>query len=263
MSDFSHYLVDMLTLLRTAALLAILSLVPAASNSSAVNEPQVRHAVIRTDVVRALPQKAAPDPLAEFGLNAAEGHQHASDLAPGQSAVDFEAWALRTPANLKALGSFRDYLAAQGLDAVVPMWQLVRTSSSWRECGAQPFEVPPTDKWGRIVKTLKFVRDDVIPSVGEVETLSAYRNGDLNACSDGAPKSAHREFFAMDVTPVNKQLERGAMIRSVCKAHARDGQTYDVGLGFYSGRRFHVDSSGFRKWGSDGTGATSPCVSYT
>jgi len=104
------------------------------------------------------------------------------------------------------------------------MWQLIRTSSSWSECGAQPFEVPPADKWGRIVKTLKFVRDEVIPSVGEVETLSAYRNGELNACSNGAPKSAHREFFALDVTPVNQQLERSTMIRSVCRLMRATGR---------------------------------------
>jgi len=52
------------------------------------------------------------------------------------------------------------------------------------------------------------------------------------------------------------------MIRSVCAAHARDGARYDAGLGFYTGRRFHVDSSGFRKWGPNGRGATSPCVHY-
>ncbi len=253
----------MLTFIRAAALAAIQSIVPAASVGSAAKELEVRHAVTRTDTAPVAPQKAAPAPFAEFGLDAAHDHQHASGLAPGQTAQDFEAWARRTPANVQALGGFRDYLAAQGLETVVPMWQLVRTSSSWRECGAQPFEVPPTDKWGRIVKTLKFVRDDVIPNVGKVETLSAYRNGELNACSDGAPKSAHREFFALDLTPVNKQLERSAMIRSVCEAHARDGQAYSVGLGFYAGRRFHVDSSGFRKWGTDGKGATSPCIAYT
>lgn len=252
----------MLTLIRAAALSATLSIVPAASGGSAANELPVRHAVVRTEIARVVPQKPAPAPFAEFGLDAAHDHQHASGLAPGQTAQDFEAWARRTPANVKALGAFRDYLAAHGLETVVPMWQLVRTSSSWRECGAQPFEVPPTDKWVRIEKTLKFVRDDIIPNVGKVETLSAYRNGELNACSDGAPRSAHREFFALDLTPVNKQLERSTMIRSVCKAHARDGRAYNVGLGFYSGRRFHVDSSGFRKWGADGTGATSPCVSY-
>ena len=237
-------------------------LVPAASLSSAPAQVEVQHAVVRTHIPAHAMQKPAPSPLVQFGLDAAHDHEHASGLAPGQTAEDFQAWVRRSPANLQELGAFRDYLAAQGLESVVPMWQLIRTSSSWRECSAQPFEVPPPDKWERIVKTLKFVREDVIPSVGEVETLSAYRNGELNACSNGAPKSAHREFFAVDLTPVNKALDRTAMISSVCKAHARDGQAYNVGLGFYTGRRFHVDSSGFRKWGANGKGATSPCVNY-
>ena len=253
----------MITLIRVTAIAAIFSIVPAASSSSASNQVELRHTVVQTDTDPVPPKKkAAPAPFAEFGIDAAHDHEHASGLAPGQTAQDFEAWARRTPTDVKALGAFRGYLAAQGLNTVVPIWQLVRTSSSWSECGAQPFEVPPPDKWGRIVKTLKFVRDEVIPSVGKVETLSAYRNGELNACSNGAPKSAHREFFALDVTPVNRNLERSTMIRSVCQAHARDGQNYDVGLGFYTGRRFHVDSSGFRKWGPDGKGATSPCENY-
>ena len=252
----------MLHFLRVTALAAMLLLVPAASLSSAPSAALVRHAVVETDTVAVASRKTAPAPFAEFGLDAAHDHEHASGLAPGQTAQDFETWARRSAANIRELGAFRNYLAAQGLESVVPMWQLIRTSSSWRECGAQPFEVPPPDKWSRIVKTLKFVRDDVIPSVGEVETLSAYRNGELNACSNGAPKSAHREFFALDLTPVNKALDRTAMISSVCKAHARDGQEYNVGLGFYTGRRFHVDSSGFRKWGANGKGATSPCVNY-
>src|SRR5919106_1180274 len=209
----SAYLFEMLTFIRAAAIAATLSLVPAASLSSAPSQVELRHAVVRTDIAQVGAMKAASAPLAEFGLDAAHDHEHASGLAPGQTAQDFEAWARRTPANVTALGAFRNYLAAQGLETVVPMWQLVRTSSSWRECGAQPFEVPPPDKWGRIVETLKFVRDDVIPSVGKVETLSAYRNGELNACSNGAPKSAHREFFALDLTPVNKALERDTMIR--------------------------------------------------
>lgn len=245
----------MLTFIRSTALAATLSLVPAASlNSTPVD---VRPAAVMSAAAR--PAMQQPTPLAEFGLDT---HQHGSGLAPGQTPGDFQAWVRRSPANLQRLAAFRDYLAAQGLESVVPMWQLVRTSSSWRQCGAEPFEVPPADKWARIVKTLKFVRDDIIPHVGPVETLSAYRNEQLNACSDGAPKSAHREFFALDLTPVSQVVDRSAMIRSVCDAHARDGSDYDIGLGFYSGRRFHVDSSGFRKWGPNGKGATSPCLGY-
>ena len=67
-------------------------------------------------------------------------------------------------------------------------------------------------------------------------------------------------FFALDLTPVNASVDRSAMIRDICAAHARHGRDYETGLGFYSGRRFHVDSSGFRKWGPDGRGASSPCA---
>jgi hypothetical protein len=252
----------MLTFIRCAVVAATLSLVPAASLNSAQAQAEVRPAAVVTGAAPLGPAKAAPAPLSEFGLEAAHEHEHGSGLAPGQTAQDFQAWVGRSPANRQELGAFRDYLAAQGLESVVPMWQLVRTSSSWRECGAEPFEVPPADKWGRIVKTLRFVRDEVVPAVGAVETLSAYRNEELNACSDGAPRSAHREFFALDLTPVNAAVERADMIRSVCAAHAHDGRAYDAGLGFYTGRRFHVDSSGFRKWGPNGKGATSPCVTY-
>ncbi|MDP9422645.1 MAG: D-Ala-D-Ala carboxypeptidase family metallohydrolase [Pseudomonadota bacterium] len=252
----------MLTFLRSAALAATLSLVPAASLNSAPSQAEVRPAAVVTATASPAAQKPAPAPLAEFGLDAAHDHEHDSGLAPGQTAEDFQAWVRRSPANFEKLGAFHDYLAAQHLESVVPMWQLVRTSSSWRQCGAEPFEVPPADKWGRIVKTLRFVRDEVVPAVGAVETLSAYRNAELNACSDGAPKSAHREFFALDLTPVDAAVERAEMIRDICAAHARDGQAYDAGLGFYTGRRFHVDSSGFRKWGPNGKGATSPCAGY-
>ena len=185
-----------------------------------------------------------------------------ANMAPGQAKADYYAWLARSPANRAAVVEFRTRLAAEKVDAVVPVWQLIRTSSSWRQCAAQPFEVAPSDKWDNIVSTLKFVRDRVVPAVGEVEALSAYRNEVLNACSAGAPKSAHRMFFALDLTPVSADVSRDTMIRGICTAHARDGRAYNAGLGFYSGRRFHVDSSGFRKWGADGRGASSPCVTY-
>ena len=84
------YLSEMLHFIRAAALAATLSLVPAASLSSAP-QAEVRHAVVRTDTASVAPQKPAPAPLAEFGLDAAHDHEHASGLAPGQTAEDFEA----------------------------------------------------------------------------------------------------------------------------------------------------------------------------
>ena len=180
--------------------------------------------------------------------------------APGQSLADYHAWLARAPENRAAVRAFRSYLAGQGVAEIIPVWQLIRTSSSWRECDAERFEVAPSDKWDNMVETLKFVRDEVRPAVGEVEALSVYRNETLNRCSNGAPASAHRMFFALDLTPVSKDVSRAGMISRVCAAHNRSGRTYNAGLGFYSGLRFHVDSHGFRKWGADGRGASSPCV---
>lgn len=203
---------------------------------------------------------AAPAPVA-----AADSHAHSHEsarpsLAPGQSKADYFAWLARSPEHRAAVQAFRDHLAARQLEDVVPVWQLIRTSSSWRECGADRFEVAPADKWDNIVTTLAFVRDEVRPAVGEVEALSVYRNESLNRCSNGAPQSAHRLFFALDLTPVSARVTRAGMIRDICAAHGRNGRAYETGLGFYSGLRFHVDSSGFRRWGPNGKGATSPCV---
>jgi hypothetical protein len=245
-------------IIQIAAAAATLALVPVASHGFNARQP-----IAPAAAAAATEAVAAPRPMpaaAPFDVDVAHDHAHSSGLAPGQSARDFQAWLDRSPANRAGLTAFRAHLVAEGVDKVVPLWQLVRTSSSWRSCGAEPFEAPPADKWGHIIKTLRFVRDKVEPAVGDVEPLSVYRNEKLNACSAGAPKSAHRELFAMDLTPVNKAVARADMIRSVCAAHARDGRAYDAGLGFYSGKRFHVDSSGYRKWGPNGKGATSPCV---
>ncbi len=180
-------------------------------------------------------------------------------VAPGQERADFEAWLDRSPANREAIGAFRTHLAANGVEDVLPVWQLVRTSSSFRGCRAQPFEVAPREKWDNIVQTLKFVEKNVIPSVGRVQAVSGYRNPGLNRCSAGARASAHQNFFALDLMPVDAAVGRGEMIRGVCAAHAREGQEFNAGLGFYNGRRFHVDTNGFRRWGANGRGASSPC----
>jgi len=242
--------------IRTAALAAALLFTPAAV--PAENAAATFRLRMAQSAVPAAPGAPALDPA--FGIAPGHERDHGPGLAPGQNAADFTLWLARSPAHRAGLAAFQRRLAAEGVDRVVPLWQLVRTSSSWRQCGAEPFEVAPADKWDNIVTTLKFVRDRVVPAVGPVEALSAYRNERLNACSDGAPRSAHRQFFALDLAPVSAAVGRPQMIRGICAAHAQSGRAYQAGLGFYSGRRFHVDSNGYRKWGADGRGASSPCA---
>lgn len=183
---------------------------------------------------------------------------NAQSTAPGQSKADYFAWLAKSPENRENVRLFRAFLAESRVSDVLPVWQLVRTSSSWRECSAERFEVPPVHLWPNIVDTLSFVKHEVRPAIGEVEALSTFRNEHLNDCSKGKPRSAHRMFFAMDLVPAG-EINRADMIERLCAVHKESGAEYRVGLGFYRGSRFHVDTSGFRKWGPDGGGATSPC----
>ena len=90
------------------------------------------------------------------------------------------------------------------------------------------------------------------------EAVSGFRDEALNHCSGGAKESAHRHFFALDLMPLG-DISRPGLMRSICKIHDLRGEEDHIGLGFYTGTRFHVDSKGFRRWGADGKGATSPC----
>jgi hypothetical protein len=184
----------------------------------------------------------------------------ASAPAEGQSRADYLAWLARDPGARAQVLSFKSYLEDANVEQVLPTWQLVRTASMWRECNGPRFEVAPFAEWQHIAGTLQFVKNHVEPVIGDVEAVSGFRNAELNSCSGGAKASAHRHFFALDLVPANDDLSRNAMIRSICKIHEWRGADYHVGLGFYSGNRFHVDSKGFRKWGSNGRGDTSPCV---
>jgi hypothetical protein len=184
----------------------------------------------------------------------------AASLPEGQSKADYLAWLARDPGARTEVLSFKSYLHAAGVEDVLPTWQLVRTASMWRECDGPRFEVAPMGEWTHIAETLKFVEAHVEPVIGDVEAVSGFRNEVLNQCSGGAKASAHRHFFALDLVPANHDLSRSAMIRGICKIHDFRGQDYGIGLGFYAGNRFHVDSKGFRRWGADGKGATSPCA---
>lgn len=197
--------------------------------------------------------------LLGFGLLTASAVS-AQTPAPGQTKADYYAWLARSADHREAYRDFRAYLEARDVRGVVPTWQLLRTASDWQACASNRFEVAPTYQWGNIVDTLAFIRREVWPTIGPVEALSGYRNPVLNACAGGRPQSAHRLFHAMDLTPIN-DVTRAEMIAGICRAHRVRGARYDIGLGFYTGLRFHLDSNGFRKWGPDGRGATSPCNS--
>ena len=171
-------------------------------------------------------------------------------IAAGQDEPGYRSWYLAAPFRAAQVKEFNDYLAGAEVAGIVPTWQLLRTATSWKDCGAQPFEVPPTSEWPHIVQTLRYVRDQVIPTIGLVEPVSVYRNPILNQCAGGAPESAHKMDSAIDMVPL-KPITREVLIKTLCDRHTARGEPYQAGLGFYAFVRFHVDSMKFRRWNMD------------
>ena len=201
----------------------------------------------------ALPEASQP-PVPQPGDPVAPGSP-----AEGQGQAEYLAWLAGSPEIRAGVLAFNQFLEMEGVAGVLPTWQLLRTASMWDECDGPRFEVAPPAEWQHIAEALKFIRAHVIPVVGPVEAVSGYRNAGLNHCARGAPESAHRHFYALDLVPV-RPISRAGLVRNMCAAHQRQGEGYDIGLGFYAGTRFHIDSKGFRRWGADGSGASSPCM---
>jgi hypothetical protein len=195
----------------------------------------------QTAPVGATPVPAPPPPVWDPG---------AAYITAGQDEPGYRSWYLAMPARAAQVKSFNDYLVGAQVGGVVPTWQLFRTATSWKDCGAQPFEIPPTEEWPHIVDTLRYIRDYVIPALGPVEPVSVYRNPVLNVCAGGAPESAHKLYSAIDMVPL-RPIAREAMMRTLCVDHSSHGEAYHAGLGFYAYMRFHVDSTKFRRWNMD------------
>lgn len=194
--------------------------------------------------------------VAALALIGAVGVAYAEDAPPDQSA--YTAWLAADPTRPGEVAAFEAFLAEESVSGVIPTWQLLRTATSWRRCGA-PFETPPRRLWPNIVPALRFVRDRVIPVIGPVEAVAVYRNEAMNACARGARASAHRSFTAVDLIPV-RRLALADLTAALCPIHAAHGPRARVGLGFYLGRRFHIDANGYRTWGPDHRAASSPCA---
>jgi hypothetical protein len=174
----------------------------------------------------------------------------AAYITAGQDEPGYRSWYLAAPWRAAQVKSFNDYLNTYQVGGVLPTWQLLRTATSWQECGGQPFEIPPAEEWPHIVQTLRYVHDYVIPELGPVEPVSGYRNPTLNQCAGGAPESAHKHYSAVDMVPL-RPITREAMMRTLCAGHSQHGAAYNAGLGFYAFMRFHVDSTKYRRWNMD------------
>lgn len=180
--------------------------------------------------------------------------------ASAQSDPAYQHWLHEDPARLVEAKAFEAFLAERGVGGVLPTDQLLRNATSWRACKLEwPWSMPPRELWPHVVPTLRFIRDEIAPRIGPVAVESGYREPKLNRCAGGAAHSAHALFYALDLMP-QRAVSQKVLIATICNVHREAGRNHNVGLGFYGGVRFHVDTKGFRRWGSDNHSGTSPCA---
>lgn len=167
---------------------------------------------------------------------------------------------LADPANAAQAAAYAAYLRDRHVANVLPIPQLLRTGRSWRRCNSSEFSVPPRSAWAAMVPTLSLVRELQERKLMDVaRAASAYRTDAFNRCEGGSKLSRHRLNNAIDFD----LAPDSARLQSLCDFWRTNGSRWRFGLGFYDDRRIHVDTSGFRTWGSDYTRRTSPCSTAT
>ena len=137
------------------------------------------------------------------------------------------------------------------------MPQLLRRGRRWRQCGGAAYAVPARERWDAIVPTPVLLRE--LHARGLLRgdrVVSAWRDPDFNTCEGGSPASRHLRNNALDI-----EFDAGpAGSRRLCEFWQRNGARLGFGLGFYTSTKIHVDTAGFRTWGSDHHRRTSLCV---
>ena len=169
-----------------------------------------------------------------------------------RDAVLFAAWRGNNP---KLVEPFEEFLAHAKLAHVVPTYQLLRSASMWKECRADPFQVPPPQEWDTVRDVLVLLDElkkrNVISSF---EVVSAYRDPKLNRCAGGAPGSSHQRF-AVDIAPLP---EREGI--SLCRFWREEGKAWNMGVSRYPSGRIHIDRTGYRTWGASHRRGSSYCL---
>jgi uncharacterized protein YcbK (DUF882 family) len=171
--------------------------------------------------------------------------------------TDAERYAVWSKKHGEEILAYQHFLDANAVGDIVPMSQLLKSARDWKRCKAEAFTMPPAELWPNIVPTLRVVKK--FKSEGALinpVAASVYRDPVLNVCAGGSAKSKHMQLNAIDfdIDATAESLE------SLCNAWRTQGAELKLGLGFYTPTRIHLDTQGYRSWGTDFTHASSLCL---
>lgn len=178
---------------------------------------------------------------------------------------DFLLWLNSSPFHRQQVEEYKNYLIRNlGIQNVPPMEQLLTTARSWQECGAAPFQVPPKTLWANMLPTLKLYvklkQQQILPPNTIIR--SVYRNPSLNQCAKGANNSKHLMNAAIDIWVPAFSYDNNLKYQiqdRLCQFWLSEGENHQFGLGLYQTGAIHLDTQGYRKWGSNHSSSSSPC----
>lgn len=162
----------------------------------------------------------------------------------------FRGWMLMNRAEPK-LEVIRDAFIEAGITEVpmqtMPLHLILLQGTNWALNGTSVFTIPDEKLIPNMVRTVKFIQEHVEPVTGPLVPVSGDRTEYYNQTSGGATKSKHLMFCALDLVPIN-DVSREELHKMLWKVYNKAGRDNNMGLGLYSGVRFHIDTCGFRSW---------------
>jgi len=162
----------------------------------------------------------------------------------------FQGWMLMNQAEPK-VQAIADQLFASGIKEIplqtMPLHLILLQGTNWKLNGTSIFTLPDKKQVPKMIKTVKFIQTHIEPVIGPLVPVSGNRDQYYNQTSGGASRSQHLDFCALDLVPIS-DITRIELHKKLWKIYHSVGREHNMGMGLYSGVRFHIDTCGYRNW---------------
>ncbi|PSW09842.1 hypothetical protein C9J01_20040 [Photobacterium rosenbergii] len=158
----------------------------------------------------------------------------------------FRGWVLMNRKEKEIQEGYK-YFLDNGVKEGIPLHLILLQGTDWRLSNTTVFNLPDKKNWDNMVRTLLFVQEHVMPKTGLLIPVSGDRSKEYNQHAGGAPRSSHLDFCALDMVPI-RNISRTELHKILMGVYNKVGRKNNMGLGLYSGVRFHIDTCGYRSW---------------
>ncbi|MGF1683917.1 D-Ala-D-Ala carboxypeptidase family metallohydrolase [Photobacterium minamisatsumaniensis] len=158
----------------------------------------------------------------------------------------FRGWVLMNH-NEDIIAEAYNYFIEQGVKETMPLHLVLLQGTDWRVSNTTIFNLPKRTNWDNMIRTLLFIQKHVSPKTGLLIPVSGDRSKEYNIHAGGAPRSSHLDFCALDLVPIDN-ISRPELHKILQEIYRTVGKKNKMGLGLYSGVRFHIDTCGHRQW---------------